>query len=243
MKTIYWVISVAVVSIGVFVYVLMADTQKTLPKIKLSYFKDEAEIADSVTKRLSQDLQAKSNFWVGIEPEKKEQLEFVVQLKQHLEKTKEFKRIILDEEINLPKEWQDKLKITDTVAIKANLDGTGDTLAKLEQSGQAYLVITAAIYSTPLIVGNQIHQMKEKFKIKPTTFSLAFFPVTVDEEKEMLFPCRTEDHSGTATWGCAVANKARFTRRKVDFKNEKPWIALMDLVGENDYMILLKKKD
>ena len=57
----------------------------------------------------------------------------------------------------------------------------------------------------------------------------------------MLFPCVTEDHAGTALWGCTVVNKARFTRRKIDTKNTKPWIGLMDLTGENDYMLLLKK--
>ena len=242
MKTIYWVIAVVVVSVSGFIFLLLGDAQKTVPKIKLSYFGTEAEIADSVTKILSQALQKKSFFWIGIEPDKSEQLEFVLQLKKSLEKNKPFSKVIIDQELKLPLEWLQKFNATDSVAIKSNLTSTGEMLSFLEKNNESYVVITASIYSTPAIVGNQIYQLKEKFQIKPTTFSLAFFPTTTDEEKLMLFPCQTEDHSGTSAWGCEVANKSRFTRRKVDFKNTKPWVGLMDLVGEQDYMILLKKK-
>ncbi|MBC7420840.1 MAG: hypothetical protein H7328_08930 [Bdellovibrio sp.] len=242
MKTIYWVIGVVVVSVSTFIYLMLGDAQKTVPKIKLSYFATEAEIAESVTKILSQILQQRSTFWIGIEPDKTEQLEVVLQLKQQLEKTKPFDKVIVDEELALSKEWLEKFKVTDSVAVKNNLPATGEQLANLEKTGQSYLVITASIYSAPTIIGNQLHQLKEKYLIQPTTFSLAFFPTSSEEEKYMLFPCRTEDHSGTASWGCEVANKSRFTRRKVDQANTKPWIGLMDLIGEKDYMILLKKK-
>ncbi len=242
MKSIYWVIAVVAFSVSVFIYLLLGDAQKTVPKIKLSYFESETEVAESVTKILSQVLENRSSFWVGVEPGRNEQLEVAFQLMQQLQKVKPFSKVLVDEELSLSKEWLEKFSATDSVAVKNNLDSTGEMLAALEKSSQPYIVITANIYSAPTIIGNQIHKLKEKYLIKPTTFSLAYFPVTAEEEKNMMFPCRTEDHAGTAGWGCTVANKARFTRRKIDFKNTKPFIGLMDLIGEQDYMILLKKK-
>ncbi len=243
MKTIYWVIAVVAVSLSVFIYVMLGDAQKTVPKIKLSYFATEGEIAESITKILSQTLQQRSGFWIGIEPEKTEQIEVALQLKQQLEKTKTFTKVIVDQELNLSKEWLEKFKATDVIAVKNNMDAVGEVLNGLEANAQPYILITAAIYSTPLIVANQIHKLKTKYPaIKPTTFSLAYLPTTPEDEKFMLFQCNTEDHSGTAAWGCAVVNKARFTRRKIKKDNIKDWIGLMDLIGEQDYMVLLKKK-
>lgn len=242
MKTIYWVIGVVAVSVSVFIYLLLGDAQKTVPKIKVSYFDNETEIAEAVTQILSQVLSTRSTFWIGVEPGHNEQLEVALQLKQRLQKAKPFTKVIVDEELSLSKDWLEKFEATDSVAIKNNLSSTGTMLAELEKSNQPYVIITANIYATPSIMGNSIHKMKEKFSIKPTTFSLAFFPTVAAEEKDMVFPCRTEDNAGTAGWGCIVANKARFTRRKIDPQNQKSWVGLMDLIGEQDYMILLKKR-
>lgn len=241
MKTMYWVIGVVVVGIAFFVYLLLGDTQKTVPKITLSYFVDEQEIADSVTKRLSQEILQQSFFWIGVEPEKNEQLTVVQKILEKLASEKKFQTIIADQELNLSKEWIEKLHVTEVVMIKENSKIVGELLADLEKKNQPYLLITAAIYSNSLLMKNQIHQMKELYHIMPMTFSFAYFATSAEDEKNMLFPCVTEDHAGTALWGCTVVNKARFTRRKIDTKNTKPWIGLMDLTGEKDYMLLLKK--
>lgn len=242
MKAIYWVIGVSVVGIGVFVYLMLGDTQKSVPKIQLSYFVDEKEIAESITKRLEQEISKSNAFWVGVEPGKNEQLEVAVQLKNELAKKQVFNTVIIDQELNLSKEWLEKFQTVEVTSVKENLNALADLLSNLEKNKQRYFLLTASIYSTASIKKNQIHQMQELKGIQPTTFSFAYFPIRTELEGNMLFSCSTEDHAGTADWGCAVANKARFVRRKVNEKNEKPWIGVMDLIGENDYMILTYKK-
>ncbi len=74
------------------------------------------------------------------------------------------------------------------------------------------------------------------------TFSIGYFAASPQEESKLLFSCDTEDHSGIKDWGCFVANKARSTRRRLDANNPKQWIGVMDLTGERDYALLLKKK-
>lgn len=242
MKAIYWVVGVSLSGIGIFIYLLLGDSQKSVPKIKLSYFIDEKEIAESIVKRLDQEISKANAFWVGVEPGKAEQLEVALQLKNEFEKKQAFITVIVDQELDLSKEWYEKFKTVETVALKANAKDLVQLLGDLEKNNQRYFLLTAAIYSTASIKKNQIHQMKEVKPIHPMTFSLAYFPIRAELEGQMVFPCRTEDHSGTADWGCAVANKSRFIRRKIDEKNEKPWIGAMDLIGEKDYMVLLYKK-
>jgi hypothetical protein len=242
MKAIYWVIAVAVVGIVSFIYILLGDTQKTIPKIKLSYFVDEKEIAQSIDKRLAQEIAQNNFFWIGVEPGKTEQLEVVLKMKAELEKTKPFRTVILDKELELPQAWIEKFKAIEVVSVKESLSAMGELFAQFEKNKERYLLITASLYSSPLVKKNQLNQMKEKYKIWPMTFSLAYFPVTAELEKEMLFPCLTEDHSGVSDWGCVVVNKVCFTRCKVDEQNPKAWIGLMDLIGEKDYMVLLRKK-
>lgn len=242
MKAIYYVIGVSMAAIGVFIYILLGDTQKSVPKIKLSYFTGEKEIAESVIKRLEQEISQTNSYWIGVEPGKSEQLEVALQLKSELEKKQNFITVLVDQELDLSKEWIEKFKAVELISIKENVKVLAQLLGDLEKNKQSYFVLTASIYSTAAIKQNQIHQVKQISPISPMTFSFGYFPITADLEASMLFPCITEDHSGTSEWGCMVANKARFIRRKIDEKNEKPWIGAMDLIGEKDYMLLLYKK-
>lgn len=242
MKAIYYVIAVTAVAIGVFIYLMLGDTQRSVPKIKLSYFADEKSIVQSITESLNPELALMNYFWVGIEPGKAEQIEVALQLKQDLEQKAAFSTVIVDQELGLAKEWLEKFGAVEVVLLKENLKDVANLLGDLESRQQRYFLLTASIYSTALIQKNQIHQAKQIKPIQPMTFSFAYFPIHAEDEKNMLFPCRTEDHSGTSEWGCAVANKSRFMRRRINKKNEKPWIGAMDLIGDKDYMVLLYKK-
>lgn len=242
MKAIYYVISVSLAAIAVFIYLLLGDTQKSVPKITLSYFVDEKEIAESIVKRLDQEIAKANAFWVGIEPGKIEQLEVAFQLKAEIEKKQGFVTVIADQELGLSKDWLEKFKTVEVVGLKENVKELAQLLGDLEKKNQRYFLLTASLYSTAAIKKNQIHQIKEIQPIHPMTFSFAFFPIKSEFEKQMLFSCFAEDSSGTADWGCMVANKARFMRRRVNEKNPKPWIGAMDLIGEYDYMVLLYKK-
>lgn len=243
MKVTYWVFAVVITGFAVTVYFLLGDPQRTVPKIKLSHFESSEEIASSISKRISNEIKANKQYFAGFEPDKAEQIPILVALKNEIEGLNgPFQQIFVDHELQLPTETVNLFPNAQVVPIKENLDLLGERLALLEKEGKSYLVVTAAIYSNSFIKKNQIHQLEEKYKIKPLTLSVAYFPTTAEEEKLMLFPCSTDDHTGTTNWGCAVVNKARFAKRRINPKSEKPWIGLMDLTGENDYMLLVKKK-
>lgn len=238
----YWVIGVIAASMVIFVYLLLSDAPRTLPKISLSYFVDDNEIAESVEKRLHLELQGANSFWIGIEPDKKEQLDVVEKLIAVLSKKSPFQKVFVDKELQWTDQEQKRFGTTDVVLVKEDIFNLGETLQKLEKEKIPNVVITASIYSTSLLVGNPIRKLKEKNPIQAMTFSIAYFTTSLEDEKKLLFNCNTEDHSGIKDWGCFVVNKARTVRRKVKLDNPKPWIGLMDMSGERDYIILLKKK-
>lgn len=240
---IIWVLIVVVAAIGVFVYLIRGDAPtRTLPKIKLSYFMDEKEVAESVSNALVEEMDQNKFYWFGTEPGKPEYLDVISEIKTALSKKHDFARVIADSELGLSEEIVNKLGVTDVVSFKENMSLVGEKLSVLEKAGTPYVLITASIYTTSLLVNSPRHNLKEKFSLSPMTFSLAYFPTTIEDEQNMLFGCRTEDHSGTSEWGCVVVNKARVNRRKIEKDNQKPWLGIMDLSGERDYILVLKKK-
>lgn len=240
--TYLWVIGVLTASIAAFVYLFVSDVPTTLPRIKLSYFVDEQEIATSVGTHLAQEIGQTQNYWIGIEPMKDEQVEVALQLKAELEKKSPFQKIIVDQELGFSDEILKKFSPTDIIFVKQNVDTLGDILSKLEKENVNYLLVTASIYSNSMLLQNPIFKIKEKHNIKPMTFSMAYMPINPEDEGKMLFTCDTEDRTGAKEWACLVVSKSRFVRRKVKIDTDKAWTGLMDLSGERDYIILLNKK-
>jgi hypothetical protein len=238
----YWVIGVIAASMVLFVYLVITDAPRTLPKISLSYFADENEVAESIEKRLHLELSQANSFWIGIEPDKKEQLAVVESLIKILSKNQQIQKIIVDGELGLTSDELKQVGMTEKVFLKEDIYKLGEELQTFENQNTPYVVITASIYSTSLLPGNPIKKLKEKFPLKATTFSFGYFATDLQDEKNFLFACNTEDHAGIKDWGCFVANKARSSRRRLDINNPKPWIGLMDMSGERDYIVLTKKK-
>ena len=243
MKPIYWIVAASVVALGIFISVSLDGAQKTVPKIKLSYFADEQEIAESILKRLQLEIGKNSFFWLGVEPEKNEQIKVVAAIKSEIEKKNgPFSEVIVDSELRLSSEDLKLLGATQNVLLKENVETVGQVLAQLEKENKKYIFVTASLYSNSFIKENPVHVLKSKFALKPLTLSFGYFAANAAEEKDILFPCDTEDKSGASNWGCAIANKARMVRRKFEKQNPKPWSGLMDLTGETDYMLLIRKK-
>ncbi len=243
MKAIYLVVAASVVALGIFISVSLDGAQKTVPKIKLSYFATETEIAESITKRLNLEVQKNKSFWLGVEPEKNEHLAVAAAIKNEIEKLNgPFDEVIVDSELRLSNADLNLLKASQNVLLKENLVAVGDVLSTLNLQNKKYLIVTASLYTNSFVKDNPLHVLNKKNGIDPMTISFGYFAINPAEERNILFSCDTEDKSGASNWGCAIVNKARVVRRKFEKDNKKPWSGLMDLTGENDYMLLLRKQ-
>ncbi len=243
MKAFYWLLGALVVGFGLFLSIWLGDTQKTVPKITLSYFSNVTEISQAISKRLDQEINQNCCFWIGIEPEKTEHLDLALAIKKELEnKNGKFDEVIVDAELKVAPEFLKEFQATQTVLLKESVDEVGAVLTTLENQKKKYIFLTAALYSNSFIKENQIHTLKKKYPIKPMTISSGFFATSADVENDATFRCSTDDKSGASNWGCALLNKARSVRRKINLKIQKPWIGVMDLTGEKDYMLMLRKQ-
>lgn len=241
--TMLWVLLVLAVSVGAFIYLAVNDEPAAKTIIEPLQFQDERDIAESISKTLPLvELQNKF-FWIGVEPEKNEHVDVARALTEQLKTQNTIQKIIVDQELSLKADTLKQLGATDIISVKENLYSLGEKLQELEKNNISYIFISASIYTNSLLKKNPFHVLTEKFNLKPVTFSFAYLPTTGDDEKNMLFGCRTEDQTGTSEWGCVVVSRARFARRKFASGGSKNWYGLMDLSNKKSYMLLLKKNE
>lgn len=243
-KPLLFTLLLALVAAAAVIYFSGGEAQKTVPKIRLSYFKDNAEFASTIKENLQAEIGKAKYFWIGYEPEKENQFDLTNQIKLEIEKQNgAFDIIVIDKELTLGDEKENFLGKTHEIPLKEGYNEAAELIKA--NKDKKILFITAAIYSTNLIQNNPHGKIKELTQLQPTVFSLGYFPALTEEEGNTLFKCDTEDKTGTSPWACAVINKARTIRRRIDITKLKaeppPRLGLMDVSGESDYMVLVRK--
>ena len=205
----------SLVAIAVVIYLTLGETQQTVPKITLSYFKGSTEFAESIDKILQLEISQQKYFWLGFEPEKANEYDLVLKLKTEIEKANgPFEMIILDKELGL--EPEEKILLGSDVKELRLKEQAGEVAELIRvNKDKKILVVTAAIYSTSLILQNPLAKVRELAQIRPMTFSMGYFPSTSQDEQRSIFKCDTDDKTGASPWGCAVLGKARNARRKL----------------------------
>lgn len=242
-RPILFTIFLVLVAAAMVMYFTQGESAKTLPKVKLSYYVNNSEFASAIEMSLREELLKRKYFWVGYEPENQNQIDLTMLIKQQIELQSghRFDLVIIDKELMLEKEIEIGFDMTHEIALKENYAEAAELIKS--NKDKRILVVTAAIYSTNLIKENPYTKVKELTQLQPMAFSLGFLPAVIEEERQTLFKCDTEDKTGTSPWACAVVNKARTIRRRIDLEKVKQsWrIGLMDISGEADYMVLLGK--
>lgn len=240
-KVIYYIAAVFLAGVFALVFLSPDQTEKTEPKVKLSYFKSNLEVAEAIHGIVKADLKKQNHFWFGIEPGAAQELDIYKELKTMIEKENgPFDVVYVDQELKLPVA---DMALFGEPILKLVKENWSEVAAEIKKNtDKKVLVITASIYSTNYIKQNPIHKIKDVSGIIPMTFSMGYFAATPEEERKIVFPCMTDDKEGVAGWGCLVVNKARTQRRKLDISkvNENSRPGLMDQTGEKDYMILIR---
>jgi hypothetical protein len=238
MKPILYASIVFILALGLLIYFQLGSAQKTVPKIKLSYFADTDQFAEAITGRLRQEITGQQSFWFGVEPEKPQHLKLALSLKNKIEVLNgKFDSVFVDKELGLSTEQLSEISNVTEVLVRDEWPAVADQLMSFKD--KKYFLITAAIYSTSLIADNPVHKIKNKNQSNMMTFSSGYFSSDVNDEKNGLFRCSTEDKEGISAWACALVNKSRTQRKKLNLEKSS-FAGLMDLTGQNDYMILMR---
>ena len=237
-------LAVFIAGVVALVYFSQGQTHETEPKIKLSYFKSNVEVAESIYGVIQQDQMHKENhYWFGVEPGAPGELTTYKEIKSLIEKENgPFDFVYVDRELKLSPEEKGLFGVPAVREIKEDWGNVAKDLKT--HADKKILVITASIYSTNMIPQNPIFKMKQANGINPVTLSMGFFAAKTSEESKNIFRCVTDDQEGVSGWGCVVVNKARGQRRKIDITKIDPpsslITGLMDKTGDRDYMILVR---
>lgn len=238
LKTIGYASVIFILALIVLIYSQLDTVQKTVPKVKLSYFENTDQFAEAIESRLQQEILNEKSFWFGVEPEKQNHLNLAISLKKQIEKQNgKFDFIFIDKELNLKPEQLSEISTAEQILVRDEWALLADKIETLQD--KKYFLITAAIYSTSFLHENPIHKIKNKIQKNIMTFSSGYFSSDVSDEQNEIFRCSTEDKEGLSAWGCAVVNKSRSVRKKLNLE-KKSIAGLMDLTGEKDYMILVR---
>lgn len=240
--TMLWVLLVLTLSIVSFFYLVKVDEPVSQTLLAAQSFKDDAQVAASLVDKIPPASLTNKFFWIGIEPDKSEQIELALALISQLKNHNVIQRIIVDQELNMKPDILKLFGHTDLIFAKENIYSLGEKLQELERNNIGYIFVSASIYTASILKRNLINLLVEKYNLKPVSFSLAYLPVSSFDEKNMVFGCSTDDQTGTSQWGCAVINRSRFARKKLAFENSDIWFGLMDSTSENFYNVIMKKK-
>jgi hypothetical protein len=242
-----------IVACGLAVVLYFSIQPKTLPKIKPSGFRDEAEVAQSIHQRLQQEIQKTRIFFVGLSDTEKNQgkvlFEFIKQLKLvH----PEIKRVLFDAEIyrqllvQMP-EWQN---IDSEIKVFHLPQQIQDFLVSFEatqkEQGGALLVLPT-LQVTRRFEESVISAMYSGVNSKnsPPVMSVLFanYFVSTDQKTDLIgttIPCHTseKDQAGTGDLGCLIMRLSRVNERKL--LKYKKLSGFMDQISESEYLMVLK---
>ncbi len=237
-KPVYFAIVIFVLALAGLIYTQLGNAQKTVPKVKLSYFNSLSEFSEAIQSRLQQEILTEKSFWFGVEPEKPNHVKLAIEVMKKIEKSNgPFDAIFFDKELQLKPEDLVDIPQAQGVFVRNEWPAVADQLLALKD--KKYFLITASIYSTSFLRENPISKIKGKIQQNIMTFSSGHLSADVEDEKNSVFPCRTDDKEGISAWSCAVVSKSRTQRKKLNLNNNG-YAGLMDLTGEKDYMILIR---
>ena len=237
----YWLLFALVLGAGLTATIYFGLQPRPVPKIQISKFQSDLELANSLVMRLNEEIKDSRVIFLGVQPERPDQLKvWQAFLKQSLPPEMQYSVVVLDQYLPNPELFPEAERFDTKEQAQALFSGIQQAL----QSGKRVAVIVPNIYSVQKVAGNLVNRLSEllqpenKPEILPTSLSLADFPRDRSEERSMVQPCVVEgvDETGYGPWGCMVLQAARANYRKRFEKGQ--WIGLVNLIGLRDYMVL-----
>lgn len=243
----YLAAAFTVIGLGIFLSLQFGSQPRTLPEITLNYFTDEKELAESIQNRLDVELGQASVYILGVEPHRPEHIKLwleYIKLAQ-VQPNKMVHHFLIENDLfnSLNEELKAHFNEFQKFDLKSQANELFGGLQSIVKQGQKALIITPNVYSFKILDSSPFKLVQDPvLKAGMINISAAFLPVQPEDLSQMMFPCKSQesDRDGTAHLGCIIQNKAASVRRKV--KANQKMVGLMDLIGENDHLVLMKSR-
>ncbi len=241
MKYIYGIFIGVATLIGLVWVIHLGLEGKPIAKIKLSEFKSNSIMAESILMRLRQEIKDHQIVFLGVDPEEPE----------HLDLWKHFLQLSIEPGWKFDEIYIEKGLVTSTEQTQLGLNEQIIDIKMKEQelkilwSSSEYrekriAVIVPQIFSSQLIKDNPV----QRLKINPNEgriLSITIVPMGINADDAVVkrLPCAAEgaDYTGESPLGCVIRKQAMFWTKPLK-KNVK--LGLLEQVGLHDFLMFYR---
>lgn len=227
-----------VIALGLGLAVNYSLGPQSVPKIKFVQFPTAEKFGEEVLEKTKDEIRESNLVFLGVTPGQVEDLELWKGfLAANQEPGSRYDVVII--EPNLP--YADVISARMSISLRDDRARLIEGVQKALDQKMRVAVIVPSVFSTQLLPGNPIDELKKENKLKFLSFSVVKYPLTPQQESEFEPRCAVdkEDRIGTGALGCLIRSKARLLYRK---KFESAYFSgLMDQTGESDYLILFNR--
>ncbi len=243
MKQLYWIFLGILVVVGITLSVYFGIAPRPVPKIKPSQVETPERLGEAVSQRLWGELKDSPLIFLGVDPEKPDDMKVWKGFLESLSAELQYLNIIVDPHLPHKQLIPQKAGIS-LIEIDMNQDYTNfvESLKTAMEQNWRVAVIVPTIYASQAIPENPINRLKREMANPSIMMSLSVVEPTLkrDEEAKSLYPCVTGsgDVRGLGSFGCMIQGKSRGLYRK-ELESGK-YLGLMDQIGATDYLVLLR---
>ena len=233
----YWIFLSIVVACGAGTVIYFGLQPRAIPKIKPSSFAHSEGLGQAVGERLWQEIKDADVLFLGVEPGRPEHLKVWKSFLETLPVDLKYQQILIDP--RLPE--KEILKADVEIDLQSEPERFAEGLRVATANKIRIAFILPSIYGSQSIPDNPVHRLKESLHFEPTSISIAEALISKDEEATATYACSTGsgDTIGLGSWGCLIQTKSRSIYRK-KWQPEKI-MGMMDLIGEKDYLVLIRQ--
>ncbi len=236
MKHLYWILVLIVIFLGVGLSVYFGQETVSITKLGYNHYSAPEKFVERLILKTQNELKSAQLVMLGVMPGRRVDLEvwkaFLDQT-EHNELT--YQVLIVDPDLPMAKEFfPNAIKMDLKKEIIRFIEGVKNA----QSHGLRMAVIAPSIYTSQLLQGNPMDNIKKNSDLKPISFSVIGFPRTPEQETSMEIPCMMgqNNRDGVGAIGCEAQRAARLLYRK----KSKPgfYEGLIDQVGDQDYLVL-----
>lgn len=171
--------------------------------VPLSNFETAPAAAEAILLNSGKDFENSKILLIGYQPEKPHQIEVA----RELLKNKKPDVLVFESNLDLSNEYPGSEKLIFSERIEILAKGLRDAVAQ----GRTVVLVAPSVYSAGIISGSVADLLRNRHALPVHSLTMAEFPKSRAEEKNMSIAClmKDADQTGTGALGCAMLQAGR----------------------------------